>query len=126
MKQATKNNNLEDTKDDLDYAAIGSRIKAQRKKLGMTQATLAEKVEISNTHMSHIESGNTKLSLATFVRLTETLTVTADTLLFPAPKDESGSIISGITKILGSCNVKELSIIRDMVESTVSSLKKNN
>lgn len=126
MKQTMINNNIEDTKDDLDYAAIGNRIKIQRKKIGMTQATLAEKVDISNTHMSHIETGSTKLSLATFVRLTETLTVMADTLLFPAPKNESENIIAGIVKTLGSCNVKELSIIRDMVESTVSSLKKNN
>ena len=47
----------------MDYFEIGARIRARRKALGMSQEQLAEMVNISTTHMSHIETGNTKLSL---------------------------------------------------------------
>ena len=47
----------------MDYYAIGQRIRKFRKACGLSQEELAEKVGISTTHMSHIETGNTKLSL---------------------------------------------------------------
>ena len=109
---------------DLDYAAIGSRIRAARKKLGISQAALAEKVEISTTHMSHIETGSTKLSLAAFVRISETLTVLADTLLFPTPSDEKTNLVAGINKDLNSCSLNDLIVLGDIVKAYVSAIKK--
>ena len=53
----------------MDYYAIGQRIRRIRKAHGLSQEELAEKVGISTTHMSHIETGNTKLSLPVFVEL---------------------------------------------------------
>ena len=50
----------------MDYYAIGQRIRYYRKTQGLSQEQLAEKVDISTTHMSHIETGNTKLSLQVF------------------------------------------------------------
>ena len=47
----------------LDYYKIGQRIRKFRKAYNLSQEQLAEKVGISTTHMSHIETGNTKLSL---------------------------------------------------------------
>ena len=44
----------------MDYYAIGQRIRKFRKACGLSQEELAEKVGISTTHMSHIETGNTK------------------------------------------------------------------
>ena len=48
----------------MDYYKIGQKIRKIRKAHGLSQEELAEKVNISTTHMSHIETGNTKLSLA--------------------------------------------------------------
>ena len=47
----------------MDYYEIGQRIRRVRKAKGISQEQLAEMVGISVTHMSHIETGNTKLSL---------------------------------------------------------------
>ena len=47
--------------------SFGTNVLFYRKKFGITQEELAEKVDISVTHMSHIETGNTKLSLPVFV-----------------------------------------------------------
>ncbi len=125
MKHIKKDYSLEEMDFDLDSAAIGGRIRIERKKLGMSQATLAEKIDISTTHMSHIETGSTKLSLATFVRLTECLNVLADTLLFPALAHDSRNITAKIVQDLNKCDSKELSIVGDIVDATVMSLKKN-
>ncbi|MBS7062722.1 MAG: helix-turn-helix transcriptional regulator [Eubacterium sp.] len=46
-----------------------------RKDCGLSQKQLAEKVGISTTHLSHIETGNTKLSLPVFVDIAEALSV---------------------------------------------------
>ena len=125
MKQSKKDYSLEEIDFDLDYAAIGGRIRIERKKLGMSQADLAEKVDISTTHMSHIETGSTKLSLTTFVRLTETLNVLADTLLFPATAHDSRNITAKVMQNLDLCDAKELSIVGDIVDAAVTSLRKN-
>ena len=46
----------------VDYYEIGQRIRRIRKAKGISQEVLAEKVGIFTTHMSHIETANTKLS----------------------------------------------------------------
>ena len=51
----------------MDYYDVGQRIRKIRKARGLSQEQLAEKVGISTTHMSHIETANTKLSLPVFV-----------------------------------------------------------
>ena len=47
----------------IDYKLIGSRIKAERKKLGMSQDALAEKLNVSIGYVSQVERGITKISL---------------------------------------------------------------
>ena len=66
----------------MDYAAIGKRIRAHRKRLNLSQEELAEMVNISTVHMSHIETGYTKLSLPVLVDLACALGVRTDDLIF--------------------------------------------
>ena len=68
----------------MDYYQIGQRIRKYRKALGLSQDALAERVGISTTHMSHIETGNTKLSLQVFADIAAALDVRADELLYDA------------------------------------------
>ena len=69
----------------MDYYMIGQKIRKFRKDCGLSQKQLAEKVGISTTHLSHIETGNTKLSLPVFVDITEALSVQTDELLYDTP-----------------------------------------
>ena len=59
----------------MDYYQLGQQIRKYRKVHGMSQEQLAEKIGISVTHMSHIETGNTKLSLQVFVDITRALDI---------------------------------------------------
>ena len=65
----------------MDYYKIGQQIRKLRKAHGFSQEELAEKVDISVTHMSHIETGNTKLSLPVFLDIAQVLEVSTDELL---------------------------------------------
>ena len=69
----------------MDYYMIGQKIRKFRKGCGLSQEQLAEKVGISTTHLSHIETGNTKLSLPVFVDIAEALSVQTDELLYDTP-----------------------------------------
>lgn len=52
------------TKRDEQLKRIGLNISLQRKLKGITQAQLAEKVNISRTHMSNIEAPKVKTALS--------------------------------------------------------------
>ena len=47
----------------IDYKLIGERIKQARKARGLTQETLAEKLNVSIGYVSQVERGITKISL---------------------------------------------------------------
>ena len=59
----------------VDYNRIGKRIAELRKSRGMTQASLAEKAEITNNFLSHIERSYSIPSLETLVRICDALGV---------------------------------------------------
>lgn len=64
---------------ELDYKAIGKRIKIARIQAELSQEALAEKADLSPTHMSNIENANTKLSLPMLISIANALSVSADT-----------------------------------------------
>lgn len=74
----------------IDYVKTGDRIRKIRKSRGMSQELLAESISISVTHMSHIETGTTKLSLQVLADISVVLKVGIDELLFGSIKDENG------------------------------------
>ena len=53
----------------MDYKRLGERIREERLRLHLTQAQLAEAVDISDTYMGAIERGERSLTLDTLVRL---------------------------------------------------------
>ena len=65
----------------MDYAHLGQRIKQERLKLNLTQAKLAEDIDISDSYLSYIERGEKSLSLETLIRLAERFGVSVDYLL---------------------------------------------
>ena len=65
----------------MDLKAIGNRIRIARKKKGLSQAALAEMIQISVPHMSDIENGKKNIGIEIFIKLTEALQVSADWIL---------------------------------------------
>ena len=65
----------------MDKLTMGDRIKETRKKRGLTQEQLAEKLDISVEYVSQIERGMKIPSMQIFIKLVEALDVSADYLL---------------------------------------------
>ncbi len=109
----------------LDYVEIGNTIRALRKAKGLSQEQLAEQVWISTTHMSHIETGSTKLSLPVLVDIANALEVGADDILsvqIKARKQKSKDTIQGI---FNTCTPKQREIIEQIVVATKTALDAN-
>ncbi len=66
---------------EIDYAEIGRNIREHRRRCGMKQKELAELINVSDQHISHIENGYTKLSLVTLVAICNVLEVDCNTIL---------------------------------------------
>ncbi len=54
---------------------LGNKIQKLRKSFGLTQEELAEKINISRTHMGHIEQGRKAPSLKVLNKLSKALRV---------------------------------------------------
>lgn len=91
--------------------------------MNISQEKLAEQVNISVTHMSHIETGNTKLSLPVLVDISKILNVRTDDLLFDAPSEKEISL-KELNATLDSCTSNELRIIIDTVKAMKISFNK--
>lgn len=71
----------------IDYSAVGKRISLIRKNRGMTQEQLAEKAELSNIYISHIENSRSIPSLETLMKLCSALDITPDEVLLGTKQD---------------------------------------
>lgn len=110
----------------MNYYEIGQRIRKYRKAYNLSQEQLAERIGISNTHMSHIETGNTKLSLPVLVKIATVLSVQTDELLFAEPQENKTRITNEILDVLNSCSLDDMHILIDVIKSIKISLDKYN
>ena len=89
-----------------------------RKANDFSQEVLAEKVGISTTHMSHIETANTKLSLPVFIAIAETLEVSTESLLYEMSREGISAATQEINAVLEGCTAKEARMIAEIVKAT--------
>lgn len=87
------------------FKDVGARIREARKIQKLSQADLAERLQISTSHMSHIENGKKNIGLDIFMRLTEALQVSADWLLrtdIPSVSNIQNSFLQ-LPSIMATC-----------------------
>lgn len=105
----------------VDYTAIGKRIREIRKKQGMSQEMLAAKVDISPPHMSNIENGNTKFSLKVLIEIANALDTTPDMLLLDHLEHTAkahGMVLGEIGYVLTDCTPIQMTMIEETVKTT--------
>ena len=104
------------------YRKIESRIREVRLHRDMSQADLAEKANISLPHISSIENGKSTLLLTTFIRITEALQVSADTLIRSDVPEVNNLYQSEFSEILEDCSPAEIDSIIKIVKEVKRSL----
>ncbi|TQX28649.1 helix-turn-helix domain-containing protein, partial [Clostridioides difficile] len=89
---------------ELDFRAIGQRIKIARIKKHLTQDTVSEMVNITPSHMSNVETGKSTVSLPTLVSIANALGVSVDELLYDTILDSKVVFEKELSDILKDCN----------------------
>jgi transcriptional regulator with XRE-family HTH domain len=110
----------------LNYVSVGKKIKAIRKKRGLSQMKLAENAELSPTYISYIECGIKSMSLDAFVRIANALNITADELLSDSLENTIKVSNHEFTTLLTDCTYYEKRILRDIVAATKKSIRENS
>ena len=108
----------------MNYYEIGQRIRKKRKAQGLSQEDLAEKIGISTTHMSHIETGNTKLSLPVFVSVADALNCRTDELLHESDSAGKSASAESILQVMERCTPQQLRVIEDIIVAAKTSFDK--
>lgn len=109
---------------DIDYAKIGQRIKSARQEKGFSQADLGALVGCSNNHMSHVEVGQTKVSLSMLLKLSIVLDKNFDYFLLDTPYAKCESIIDAeIARKLQACNATTLITLNKIIDALLEQQK---
>ena len=108
---------------ELDYAAIGLRIRRFRKSRGLTQQALAELSHQEPSNISHIERGATKLGLPTAIHIANALGVSMDDLLCDSLEASSAAFSREMAGLLSDCSHQELKVITATIRVLKESLR---
>ena len=106
-------------------ALVGKRIKKYRKKQGLTQELLAEKLDCSSAHISYIENGNRSMSLDSFIAIANALHISSDELLFDCLETTVKASNHEFAKLIQDCSDYELHIMLEVAISTKNALRLN-
>lgn len=103
-------------KKEVDYKALGVRIKEVRLNRGLTQDNLAEMVGCNTSHISNIENSYTKLSLNVLLAIANSLDTSVDYLLYNQVNDTSSALNKEILRVLQNCDDGKKERILKMIE----------
>lgn len=89
-----------------DFRAIGNKLLAIRKRLGMTQAEVAEAAGLSDRTYADIERGTVNMRIETILRICQVLHITPDEIL---TEDRTPETIrqEQLWERLNACNPKD-------------------
>lgn len=116
--EARKNTEVIEVQPEIDYLKIGQRIKTARLEKGLNQAELGALVGCSNNHMSHVEVGQTKVSLSMLLKISLALEKDFDYFLLDTPYAKCESIINvEIADKLKLCNSTTLITVSKILDA---------
>lgn len=88
----------------LDNKLIGDRIRDARKQADMTQQTLAEKINLSVTHVSNLENGNAGTNLQTLFTIADVLDTQFEYLICDYLNGDQDTLYVELVQIFNDCN----------------------
>jgi len=88
-----------------DFIAIGNKLYSIRKRIGMTQAQVAEAAGLSDRTYADIERGSVNMRIETILRICNVLRITPNEIL-TEDKEESFDV-NEILKRLSKCSKRE-------------------
>lgn len=111
---------------DVDYRAIGARVRKYRLLHNMTQEQLSELANLTPAHLSHIETANTKVSLPSLLQIANVLDVTLDDLVCGSLTHTKHVAIKEMDHLLMDCSDAEMQALVTIVEASKRALRTVN
>ncbi len=111
---------------DIDYKAIGKRIKIARIRQGLTQETLSNIIGLSPSHLSNIETGSTKVSLPTIIHLANALHLSVDDILSDNIVHSKINFEKDIANIIEDCDEYEIRFITNILRAVKETLRRES
>lgn len=101
----------------INYLRIGSNIRDLRSARGLTQAELAEKIDVSTPFVSKVERGVKHPSLETLICIASSLGTTLDVLLLGNQFNDRTTYQMELRETLKGCSIKEQEFILSVVKA---------
>ena len=125
---------------DLLYKHVGDNVRAARKKANVTQAKLAEALNLSTSHFSGMERGKKKFTIAHIVAIARYLDIPAATMLIGLTNEGSEVDLPGdeilnfpvkqaaqdFCNLIRDCSQEEINAILDINRIMVSQMLKSD
>ena len=111
---------------EVDYVKLGQRIRKVRTEQRLQQAELAYRAGITTSHMSHIETAQTKLALPTIVKIANALFVSVDELLYDSLEQVRPVYDKRIAETLSDCDPDELQALSEVIGTIKTLVRKKH
>ena len=100
-----------------ELTALREAIRNERKNKRITQEELAEMLEVSPTHVKHIESGHRKPSVEILFALAKVLNISLDEVVFPKKDTPRDATRGKIERLLDVSDESSLQFILSVLEA---------
>ncbi|HIT86937.1 MAG TPA: helix-turn-helix transcriptional regulator [Candidatus Coprocola pullicola] len=108
--------------EEVDFVAIGNRIKSYRLKNNMTQEEMAEYLHMSVPYMSRMESGTSVPRISTIVKIANLFHITPNDLLYDTLKWTDQKQYYEILNLLSGCSEKQQKILFKVLRAVRESI----
>lgn len=100
----------------VDFSIIGKRLKTARKKTGLTQEKLAEKMGVSIAYLSKVETGKIHINLERLSEICGILGVTEGEILNGVANNSEKYLNSEFYELLRKCSPKNQKIAYQILQ----------
>lgn len=104
----------------IDYQQIGSRIKQVRKRRGLTQEQLAEKMYVSVGYISQLERGVTKINLDTLGEIATLLNCEITHFISGVTPEQNCYLVSELSAALQKLTSRDRRLLLTLAEAMAS------
>ena len=107
----------------MDWSAIGKRIRQQREYMGYTREQFAEQIDVTPKFCSDIETGAKGMSVPTLCRISKTLRLSTDYILFGKDNCETPD---SVMMVLENCSPRERTYAEQLLKTFVAAMNQND
>ena len=112
-------------KENLDFKAIGKRIKEMRLYKKMSQDQLAKKIDTTPAYISAIETGASKTSLVSLVSIANVFECSLDELVYDISKYAQDNFDADVKLILSDCTPTEKDTLIRLLKYSKETIRDN-